>query len=270
MHQALRDALIIPPERIEAVATEVLNVLRRRTRERFLLPEDEAVELRFVRDQPWGGYNWYLGGNRSRVEVNLDLPLRLHDLPDLLAHEAYPGHHTELVTKEKLLCREAERLEHSVLLLNAPESVIREGVAMRALKAVMSENELLAWLSEDLLGLAGLEAQRDKVEIALMATKLKGGLELARGNAALMLFADGVAKPEVEAYFRRYMLLPEEEAAKVVESLTREVVRGYTLTYLEGAALVDAYLSQGDLQERFGTLLAEPLTPKLIQMLDPI
>lgn len=262
---ALRDALVIPPKRVEEVATEILTVLRQRTLERFPLPDGEEVELRFVKDQPWGGYNWYLGDYRSRVEINLDLPLRLHDLPDLLAHEAYPGHHTELVTKEQLLCHEGGRLEHSVLLLNGPETVVREGVAMRALQAVMGEDELLDWLNHDLLRLAGLEAQREKVELVLEAALLKRGLAWARGNAALMLLAEGADPKEVEAYLRRYALLPGDAAAKMVQNLTWELGRGYAFTYLQGAALVDDYLSRGEAQERFTALLAEPLTPELIR-----
>ena len=33
--------------------------------------------------QPWSGYNWYDGGLRSRVDLNVDLPIRG---PDLVAH----------------------------------------------------------------------------------------------------------------------------------------------------------------------------------------
>ena len=48
-----------------------------------------------VRGQPWCGYNWYDGGYRSRVDFNLDLPIRLPNLVAVVAHETYPGHHLE-------------------------------------------------------------------------------------------------------------------------------------------------------------------------------
>ena len=48
-----------------------------------------------VQDQPWSGYNWYLGNGRSRVDLNTDLPIYAYLLTDLLTHEGYPGHHTE-------------------------------------------------------------------------------------------------------------------------------------------------------------------------------
>jgi len=86
----------IPVEQVEPVLHEIIAELRRRTRTRFPLPADEAFELQLVSDQPWGAYNWYLGNCCSRIEINTDLPLYITDLADLMAHEGYPGHHTEL------------------------------------------------------------------------------------------------------------------------------------------------------------------------------
>ena len=40
----------------------------------FGLPEGEHVEFELVTDQPWSGFNYYLGGLRSRVAINTDLP----------------------------------------------------------------------------------------------------------------------------------------------------------------------------------------------------
>lgn len=57
-------------------------------------------------DEPFAAANGYLGDYRLRIELNTDLPVNLARLSDLLAHEAYPGHHTELVLKEEHLYRE--------------------------------------------------------------------------------------------------------------------------------------------------------------------
>lgn len=37
--------------------------------------------------------------------INVDLPVWSHRLPDLVAHELYPGHHTEHAWKEHALVR---------------------------------------------------------------------------------------------------------------------------------------------------------------------
>ena len=82
-----------------------------------------------VTDQPWSGFNYYEGDYRSRVAINADLPHRLSHLPHLVAHEAYPGHHTEHCRKELGLVERADRTEHTVFLVNTPECLMAEGLA---------------------------------------------------------------------------------------------------------------------------------------------
>ena len=93
------------------------------------LPDGETVEYQIVTDEPWSGFNYYLGGFRSRVAINADLPHRLSQLPHLVAHEAYPGHHTEHCRKERGLVGAGGRLEHTVFLVNTPECLVAEGLA---------------------------------------------------------------------------------------------------------------------------------------------
>src|SRR5207342_1436389 len=97
--------------------------------ERFGLPDGEDLRVSLVRGQPWGAYNWFDGGRRSRVDVNTDLPVRATTLPGLVAHEAYPGHHLEHASKEAELVDRQGRLESSILLINTPECLISEGLA---------------------------------------------------------------------------------------------------------------------------------------------
>ena len=50
-------------------------------------PTDESFDLFPVTNQPWGAYNWYLGGGRSRIDIDTDLPLRITSLAETIAHE---------------------------------------------------------------------------------------------------------------------------------------------------------------------------------------
>jgi len=93
------------------LALEIIAELRRRTQARFPLPDGESFELRIVTNQPWSAYNWYLGDFRSRIDVNTDLPLHVTGLVDLMAHEGYPGHHTEHSLKEARLARERTTIQ---------------------------------------------------------------------------------------------------------------------------------------------------------------
>ena len=119
---AVRERMLAWRRRFELPVSAVLPLvhrlqaeLRRRTAALVPLPDGESVSFELVSDKPWSGYNWYLGKFRSRVELSTDLPLKAHTLPGLVAHEAYPGHHTERAVKEAKLWREQGRLECSIL-----------------------------------------------------------------------------------------------------------------------------------------------------------
>ena len=118
-----------PPDRLDGLVRDLSSALRDVVRTGYGLPEGETVEYQIVTDEPWSGFNYYLGGFRSRVAINADLPHRLSQLPHLVAHEAYPGHHTEHCRKERGLVGAGGRLEHTVFLVNTPECLIAEGLA---------------------------------------------------------------------------------------------------------------------------------------------
>lgn len=261
--QAFRASFAVPPERLPTLIEVITVELRKRTRALWDLPESESVETRLVSNEPWTGYNWYLGDYRSLIEVNTDLPLYLTDLPDLMAHEAYPGHHTEHVLKEHHLYREAGRGEHAVLLINAPECVVSEGIATRALQMVMSREELYEWIvSElsDLAGLAGLDVER-----RLRVSEIKKRLRSVAGNAAFLLHEQGAGEQEVIDYIQRYRLATVEEARKTLQSITHPRSRSYLFTYTSGGELLDRLFARGNAHAWFARVLQEPVTPTVIR-----
>lgn len=146
--------LEVPVEKVSALLPEIVKMLRQRSRARFPLPEEESFEVVFVHDKPWGGYNNFLGGGRSRIEINTDLPEHITGLLDLLAHEGYPGHHTELSIKEARLVKDKGWLEFSMIPLLTPFSLLSEGIATRALDQLMTEEEQIAWEQDVLFPMA--------------------------------------------------------------------------------------------------------------------
>ena len=103
--------------------------LRARTDELFGLPDGEHVEFELVTDEPWSGFNYYLGDLQSRVAINTDLPVLSTGLAHLVAHEAYPGHHTEHTRKEVGLVRRRQWWEESIFLVGTPQCLLAEGLA---------------------------------------------------------------------------------------------------------------------------------------------
>ncbi|WP_188962025.1 hypothetical protein [Deinococcus aquiradiocola] len=257
--ERLRARVQLDPDDVLRVTTPVLDELRRRTGNTFWLPEGEDFSIGLVRNQPWGGYNWPLGNLRSRIDINVDLPVLLPSLPDLMAHEGYPGHHTEHSGKEARLVRERGWHEHSIQLINAPECVVSEGIAVNALDAVMTPAEVREWLTGDLSRVAGLDPDDVRAWLALQDAR-----ESARGvngHAALMLHEDHAPQAQVVEFLMRYNVVSEARALKSLEFITHPSFRSYTFTYSVGGRLVRRAMQAGAPREVFARLLTEPVTP---------
>lgn len=255
---ALRERVVVPSADILRLAEPMLTELKRRTAERYGLPQGEGFSIGLVSDKPWSGYNWPLGNLTSRIDINTDLPVLLPNLPDLLAHEGYPGHHTEHSTKEAVLVRERGWHEHSIQLINAPECVVSEGIATNALDMVMTRAEVEDWLTGDLARQAGLKAQ--DVQAYLDAGRAQQGMKSISGAAALMLHRDRVPETEVLAFLMRYNATTEARARQSLRFIQNRMFRGYIFTYSVGYELVKDFVAARG-EAGFTELLTEPRTP---------
>jgi hypothetical protein len=253
----VREAWVRPPQ-IRELAGAIAAELHRRTEARFPLPAGETFGVRLVQGEPWAAYAWYLGDLRSLVEINIDRPIHITRLVDLIAHEGYPGHHTEAVNKEARLLREKGWAEQSVALINGPACAVSEGMGSRALEMAFPGDELIAWYREDLFPRAGLGHLDAGREAAIDAARLR--LEGVTGNAAIMLLEGGATDAEVCAYVQGYGIGTEEEARALLADI-REL-RSYVFTYRCGGELLDAlFAARGDPDHWFARLLTEPVGP---------
>jgi hypothetical protein len=252
-----------PPDRLEAAVHALSSALRDRVRGRYGLPEVETVKYEVVTDQPWSGFNYYEGDYRSRVAINADLPHRLSHLPHLVAHEAYPGHHTEHCRKERGLVERAARTEHTVFLVNTPECLMAEGLADLGVQASIGDGWGV-WAAE-ILGDLGLRFDGHLAErIAAAAAPLNR----VRQDAAILLHDRGAGTEEVVAYLQRWSLVSAERAAQQIRFLTHPLWRAYISTYVEGFDLLSRWLAarpaDQTVEDRFVRLLDEPLTPRAV------
>lgn len=249
-----------------AVARQMIDLIsaeaRRRTAELIDLPDPDEVRVELVNDKPWSGYNWYLGGGRSLVEINTDLPIRANALLDLVCHEAYPGHHTEHALKEQLLYRDRGWGEYAIQLINVAECVISEGIATLAAEMIFGA-EATAWAAEHVYPLGGITGDPER-ETRIAAAQWN--LRALSGNAALLLHEQGADPEEVVRYIMRYGLRTEAEARQSLRFIATPLWRIYTFTYFSGRELLGRWLAQGDRRERFRTLLTEPITPSMVSV----
>ena len=250
----------IPPEVARKVVDAILPVLRERTRAIVDLPREESIEIQMVSDQPWSGYNWYLGGARSRVDLNTDLSIHAFRLTELLAHECYPGHHTEHLLKERLYTVDGLG-EHALQLINTPECLISEGIATVAEAMIFSPDELARFRRDHVYAVAGIAGDPER-EIAISAARR--ALASVPSNAALLLHEEGRDEDEVVAYLQRYGLATEAEARQRLRFIANPLWRAYIFTYDVGHDLIWSWLTAAPVEERaarFRRLLTEQVYP---------
>ncbi len=258
--RARRKIFEVPSGRALELFKTAQDEVRRRTRSLFDLPADEEVELRLVGDKPWGAYNWYLGRHRSLIEINTDSPVHVNALLGLMAHEGYPGHHTEHAIKERLLYERGGCIETCVVLINAPECVVSEGIATSAADVIFADGELEEWQQQALFPLVGVRDELTPGAVRHIRT-LSRALDGVTGNAALMLHVEARSDEEVIAYLLRYSGRTPDEARRYLRFLRDPVFRSYAFTYIAGHALLDQLFARYDKVDVFRRVLSEPFTP---------
>jgi hypothetical protein len=249
-YERWQSAIRVPTELIEGTVAAVIEEARTCTRGLVKLPDGEGVALEIVRDVPWLAFCGYLGDFRSRIEVNVDLPMSAIELLTLAMHETYPGHHTERSSKEDLLVRGRGLLEETLVMVPTPQSLVTEGIAKLA-PALLLEGDAGAALAA-VVHEAGIDFDLDH---ALAVEQALEPCQWADVNAALMLHADGASEAETHAYLERWGLMTPDLAAHVVRFLTQPTSRTYILTYSAGRELCRSYVA-GE-PKRFRRLLTE-------------
>ena len=262
----------IPRDRLTPVISWLVERFRARAEGSFGLPGGEDLRVSLVTDQPWGGYNWFDGGRRSRVDINTDLPVRAPSLVSTVAHETYPGHHLEHAWKEADLVDGAGYLEASILLINTPECLISEGLADLGVRFAVPAEEHADLLVE-LFDRAGLaiatdgSAAHEAAERTVALAPHREAMNAIRGNAAMLRHADGWSHDAVLAYLLDVGRFAPDVAAKRLGFIEHPLWRTYVFVYAEGLALLERWVNAVPAAERsarFGRLLHEQLTPKAV------
>ncbi|WP_458316968.1 DUF885 domain-containing protein [Mycolicibacterium brisbanense] len=262
--QAHRTGDEIAPARLEECIHAFSSALRDRVRAEYPLPDTETITYEVVTDKPWSGFNYYHGDYRSTVAVNADLKQQMANLPRLVAHESYPGHHTEHCRKEAGLVERQGQLEQTIFLVNTPQCLMAEGLADLALYAAIGPG-WGAWASEIYADL-GLRFDGERAEAV---SEAMAGLADVRQDAALMLHDEHRDVDDVVAFLKRWLLVNDERARQMMRFLSSPLWRAYTSTYIEGYRLLRAWLDARPdgvtLTSRFGRLLDEPLIPSTLR-----
>lgn len=262
----------VPRDRLLPAVRALSAALRDRARAMWPLPAAEDVGYRLVADAPWTALHTWLGPHRSLVTVNAGARLRWSQLPGLVAHEAYPGHHVQR-------CRAAlaarGRPEQAMVLVRSPQAVVAEGAAEVGLEVLVGP-EWGRWAEDVLAPVLGAPSFGSAVfggtvfdgavfDGVLAERLVRAGRALlpVRQDAALLLHGRRIPHSEVRRHLRRWLLVDEARAGRIVESLASPLWRGHVAAHVEGPPMVNSWLRQGagSLTERYLRLLDEPFLP---------
>lgn len=253
-YQAWREEDTLEGDELAEVFQNLSEDFRSRTKALVGLPKGESLEVEYVSDKPWAAYNYYLGGLRSRIEVNTDVALSPSFLVELVAHEAYPGHHTEHSWKELRRVREGGEVEESAQMIGTPSSLVSEGIASLGTEILLGDEEQEITAAH----LAGRNVRYDP-DLSRAVQEAFAPLGRVRGNAALLVHTRGVTSEEAVEYVMEWGLPSRKRAEQSVRFITDPMWRAYASTYTDGYDLCRNFVG-GD-PSRLKRLLTEQLTP---------
>ncbi len=259
---AHREAVRVPPGLVGPAAQRLIEALRGPARAELGLPTGDSVQLELVTGRPWSAFHRYLGGHRSRILLNTDIPVGATQLARLIAHEVYPGHHTERCRAES--GSDPTRPERGLFLANTPQSLLSEGQADLGLEVLVGP----VWGSwtESVLGEVPVTVHG---EVAMRVDRAMAELMAVRQDAALMLHDLGAPEEAARDHLRRWLLLPEGRVAQVLGFITHPRWRAYTTAYVEGHRLVRRWLAartaEEAVTERYLRLYDEPRSPSALR-----
>jgi hypothetical protein len=256
---------VIPTEKLKDVFDAAIKECRTRTLNHIKLPEEESFKVEYVKDKPWGAYNWYKGNYFSVIEVNTDLPIFIDRAVDLAAHEGFPGHHAYNVLLEQNLASKRNWVEFKVYALFSPQSLIAEGTANYGIAMAFPGDERIKFEKEVLFPLAGLNPE--EADIYYKVLDLQKSFSYA-GNEAARNYLDGKwNREQTVSWLQKNALRTKESADKYVSFI--EKYRSYVINYNLGMDIVKDYIEQNGgtndnphkRWELFEHLLSTPQTP---------
>ncbi|TSD67616.1 hypothetical protein FFF34_009570 [Inquilinus sp. KBS0705] len=264
--QKLANKFVIPKDKLDTVFKTAIAEARKRTQSHYKLPAGESLDLEFVNNKPWNGYNWYKGNYKSVVQINTDIKIFIDRAIDVGSHESYPGHHVYNSLLEKNLYHDRRWVEISLYPLFSPQSLIAEGSANYGIELAFPGDDKVRFAKSVLLPLAGLDTAG--VDLYFKALAIKNQLNYARNEAARGLLDGSMSQSKALSYLKKYCLMNDETAQKSISFIKKN--RSYVINYNYGQDIVKNYIERNggtanNTQKRwelFEQLLSNPVNPE--------
>jgi hypothetical protein len=235
-----RKSFIIPVNKLDAVFTAAINECRKRTLKHINLPSNENFSVEYVKDKPWGAYNWYKGNSYSVIQVNTSLPVYIDRAVGLAAHEGYPGHHVYNTLLEKNMVKERKWMEFSIYPLYSPQSLIAEGSADFGIHIAFPGDSRIKFEKEVLFPLAGLDTFVADRYYKVM--ELYSKLDYAGDEVARNYINGKINREEAIQWLQKYAIMTKERAEQRMRFI--DTYRSYVINYNVGQDLVKDYVNR--------------------------
>jgi len=259
----LRITRKVPESKVYEFFKKAVDITEKKTKELFvnLLPKNESIIIDVVKNNKtkvkWNCYNWYLGKYISRIEVNPNYQMYWTVFLSYSSHEAYPGHHTEFVIKEKKLYRELNQFEHSLLILKSPKLVISEGIANKAISILFSNQEVAEIGLNEFCSDPLKEVSIEELELQDI---VKAKIPIFWYNFAYHALVDNYSENELMRYGKNFEFFSDEALITAIEKLLNPVYSDNTLMYYIGNNILQKFGDVPSLKD-FRNLLVNPILP---------
>ncbi len=264
-----RSKFVIPQEKLDTVFSTAIEEGRKRTLRYIKLPDEENFLVEYVKNEPWGAYNWYKGNSFSVIQVNTDLPVYIDRAVDLASHEGYPGHHVFNALLEQNLLVKNGWMEFSVYPLFSPMSLIAEGTANYGIEVAFPGKERIDYEKNVLFPLAGLDASQAEKYYKILDEVNK--LSFARNEGARRYYSGEFDREQLIDWLMKYRLSTRERAEKSVDFIDK--YGSYIINYNYGLQLCREYIERkcGTIEnpakrwELFKQLISNPYVPSALK-----
>ncbi len=264
---AFRKKFIIPKEKLDTIFKVAIAECRTRTKKHIAMPENESFNFELVGNKPWGAYNWFKGGGKSLIQINVSMPIYIDRIIDYACHEGYPGHHVYHSLHESILFKKNGWVEHSMIALFSPTAILSEGLANFGINVAFTKEEKLNYEKNTLCKIAGINP--DGIERYYKILEQKNKLRYAGIEAARRYLDGKITKQQAVNFLMKYQLRTQAEAENSISFF--ETYRSYVISYSIGVDMLKEYFSamEATTPEQkwalYYKLLANPILPKDIR-----
>jgi hypothetical protein len=249
----------IPSDRLLDLYMKAVQLVKMRTKHLFpkLLPDNEKIEIAEVENQSWQMYCWYKGNYTSKIELNASTYHFWINLLFNACHEAYPGHHTERVVKEKLLYRKKGYFESSILLIYSPEMVISEGIGVTVESVLFNPTDSIRSLIESIHPIPKNEVS---IEILIDQSEIRMGYRRFESNLAYYKYVNKWDDKKLIDYAKNFKVIPDTAIKAHLKFISDKIWAPYAMTY-QGERLITEKYGIRPSPKDFRRLLTEQTLP---------